>query len=84
MQGREVRAAAGRGYTVEAMKRQVLLGIPEEDTFFNFTRPEKSHGPIDHYPILLEVRNDDNLAIVRFILTFACTKRIRIWQERLL
>ncbi len=53
------------------MKRQVLLGIPEEDTFFNFTRPEKSHGPIDHYPILLEVRNDDNLAIVRFILTFA-------------
>ena len=40
------------------MKRQVLLGIPEEDTFFNFTRPEKSHGPIDHYPILLEIRID--------------------------
>lgn len=28
---------------------RVLLGIPEEDTFANFTRPLESHGPIDHF-----------------------------------
>ena len=26
-----------------------ILGIAEEDTFANFTRPDKSHGAIDHY-----------------------------------
>lgn len=28
---------------------RVLLGIPETDTFANFTRPTESHGPIDHF-----------------------------------
>ena len=28
---------------------RVLLGIPEDDTFTNFSRPEKSHGAIDHF-----------------------------------
>lgn len=28
---------------------RVLLGVPETDTFFNFTRPTESHGPIDHF-----------------------------------
>ena len=28
---------------------RVLLGIPAEDTFANFTRPEESHGEIDHF-----------------------------------
>lgn len=26
-----------------------LLGVPEEDTFINFSRPEESHGAIDHF-----------------------------------
>lgn len=26
-----------------------ILGIDEKDTFINFTRPEKSHGAIDHF-----------------------------------
>ncbi len=34
---------------LQMQSARVLLGIPEEDTFFNFTRPEKSHGPIDHF-----------------------------------
>ena len=28
---------------------RVALGIPETDTFANFSRPEKSHGAIDHF-----------------------------------
>lgn len=28
---------------------RVLLGIPEDDTFTNFTRPKESHGAIDHF-----------------------------------
>ena len=28
---------------------RVLLGVPETDTFANFTRPAESHGPIDHF-----------------------------------
>lgn len=28
---------------------RVLLGIPEDDTFANFTRPKESHGAIDHF-----------------------------------
>ncbi|MCQ2165383.1 MAG: hypothetical protein MJZ04_09440 [Bacteroidales bacterium] len=26
-----------------------ILGVPEEDTFANFKRPEQSHGAIDHF-----------------------------------
>ena len=26
-----------------------MLGIPEDDTFINFSRPEESHGAIDHF-----------------------------------
>ncbi|MBP5486538.1 MAG: hypothetical protein J6Y06_02745, partial [Bacteroidales bacterium] len=26
-----------------------ILGIAEEDTFANFTRPDESHGAIDHF-----------------------------------
>ena len=28
---------------------RTILGIPETDTFINFSRPEKSHGAIDHF-----------------------------------
>lgn len=28
---------------------RVILGIPEEDTFANFSRPAESHGAIDHF-----------------------------------
>ena len=34
---------------LEMQSARVLLGIPEDDTFINFTRPEKSHGAIDHF-----------------------------------
>ena len=27
----------------------MILGIPEEDTFANFSRPAESHGAIDHF-----------------------------------
>ena len=35
------------GLKMESVR--VLLGLPEEDTFTNFTRPEQSHGAIDHF-----------------------------------
>ena len=28
---------------------RMILGIPEEDTFANFSRPAESHGAIDHF-----------------------------------
>ena len=28
---------------------RVLLDVPETDTFANFSRPEQSHGAIDHF-----------------------------------
>ena len=34
---------------LEMQSARVLLGIPEDDTFTNFSRPEKSHGAIDHF-----------------------------------
>lgn len=34
---------------LEMESARVLLEVPEDDTFTNFTRPEKSHGAIDHF-----------------------------------
>lgn len=34
---------------LQMQSARVLLGIPEEDTFVNFKRPDKSHGAIDHF-----------------------------------
>lgn len=34
---------------LQMQSARVLLGIPEDDTFANFTRPQQSHGPIDHF-----------------------------------
>ena len=34
---------------LEMESARALLGIPEEDTFANFSRPEQSHGAIDHF-----------------------------------
>lgn len=35
------------GLRMESVR--VALGIPEDDTFANFKRPEQSHGAIDHF-----------------------------------
>lgn len=43
-----VRLAALQKAGLQMESARVLLGIPEDDTFANFTRPE-SHGPIDHF-----------------------------------
>lgn len=40
-------AVKGAGLQMESAR--VLLGEPEVDTFANFTRPQESHGPIDHF-----------------------------------
>ena len=34
---------------LEMKSVRVMLDIPEDDTFINFTKPEKSHGAIDHF-----------------------------------
>lgn len=44
-----VRLAALQSAGLQLQSARVLLGLPEEDTFANFTRPQESHGPIDHF-----------------------------------
>ena len=44
-----VRLAALQNAGLQMESARVLLGLPEEDTFANFTRPLESHGPIDHF-----------------------------------
>lgn len=34
---------------LQMQSARALLGIPEDDTFANFTRPTQSHGAIDHF-----------------------------------
>ena len=34
---------------LQMQSARVQLGLPEEDTFINFTRPQQSHGAIDHF-----------------------------------
>ena len=44
-----VRLAALQNAGLQMESARVRLGLPEEDTFANFTRPLESHGPIDHF-----------------------------------
>ena len=44
-----VRLAALQKAGLQMESARVLLGVPEDDTFANFTRPQESHGPIDHF-----------------------------------
>lgn len=44
-----VRLAALQNAGLEMVSARVLLDVPEDDTFANFTRPQESHGPIDHF-----------------------------------
>ena len=44
-----VRLEALQNAGLQMESARVLLGLPEEDTFANFTRPLESHGPIDHF-----------------------------------
>lgn len=44
-----VRLAALQKAGLEMVSARVLLDVPEDDTFANFTRPQESHGPIDHF-----------------------------------
>lgn len=44
-----VRLAALQKAGLQMESARVLLGVPEDDTFENFTRPQESHGPIDHF-----------------------------------
>ena len=41
--------AAVQGAGLQMQSARVLLGEPEVDTLANFTRPQESHGPIDHF-----------------------------------
>ena len=34
---------------LQMQSARAQLGLPEEDTFINFTRPQQSHGAIDHF-----------------------------------
>ena len=44
-----MRLATIQGAGLQMQSARVLLGEPEVDTFANFTRPQESHGPIDHF-----------------------------------
>ena len=44
-----VRLAALQKAGLQMESARELLGVPEDDTFANFTRPQESHGPIDHF-----------------------------------
>ena len=45
-----VRLASLQNAGLEMLSARALLDVPEdEDTFANFTRPQESHGPIDHF-----------------------------------